>query len=87
MELSMKIDARPCNMAPEDNNNFPGWFFVIVKDASGIFLITLWWGNNPAQIVHSDTYITCTVKGRHHFWTQNGPKKIFYGNTIFIEKK
>ena len=85
MELSMKINARPCNMVPEGNNNFPGRFFVNVKDTSGIFLITLWWGNKSAQIVRSDTYITSRVKGRHPFRTQNGPKTFFYGNTIFNE--
>ena len=41
MELSVKIDARPCNMAPEGNNIFPRRFFVNVKETSGIFLITL----------------------------------------------
>ena len=35
-ELSMKIDARPCNIAPEGNNIFPRRFFVNVKEASGI---------------------------------------------------
>ena len=39
--LSMKIDARQCNMAPECKNIFPGSFFINVKEASGIILITL----------------------------------------------
>ena len=39
MELLMKIDARPCNIALEGNNIFPRRFFVNVKEASGIFLI------------------------------------------------
>ena len=86
MELSMKIDARPCNIAPEGNNIFPR-FFVNVKEASRIFLITLWWSNKPAQIVRSDTCSTFRVKGRHHFRDHIGPKKTFYGNIIFKGEK
>ena len=64
MELLMKIDARPYNMVPEDNNIFPRKFFVNVKEASEIILVTVWWANKLAQIVHSDTYTTSRVKGR-----------------------
>ena len=60
----MITDARPCNMAPEGNNIFPRRFFVNVKEASGIFLITVWSANKSSQIVRSDTYITFRVKGR-----------------------
>ena len=84
MELSVKIDARPCNIAPEGNNIFPRRFFVNVKEASGAFLITLWSGNKPAQIVRSDTYITSRVKGRHHFQTQ---KRFFMEIPFLAEKK
>ena len=41
MKLSMKIDARPCNKAPEGNEIFPRRLFVNVKEAPGIFLIML----------------------------------------------
>ena len=37
-ELSIKIDARRCNMAPEGRKFFPGKFFINVKEASGIVL-------------------------------------------------
>ena len=40
-ELPMDIHARPCNMASEGNNIFPRRLSVKVKEASGIFLITL----------------------------------------------
>ena len=76
MGLSTKIDARPCNIAPEGNNIFPGRFFVKVKEASRIFLITLWWADKLAQIVCSDTNITSRVKGKHFFPAQNDPKKM-----------
>ena len=37
----MNIDARSYNMAPEGNNIFPRSLSVNVKEAFGIFLITL----------------------------------------------
>ena len=40
-ELSMDIEARPCNMASEGNSVFPRSLSVNVKEASGIFLTTL----------------------------------------------
>ena len=40
-ELSINIDARPCDMAPGGNNIFPRTISVNVKEASGTFLITL----------------------------------------------
>ena len=80
----MDINARPWNMASEGNNIFPRSLSVNVKEASGIFLITLWWANKLAQMyTRSYTYITSSMKESHHFWAQNSPKKIFYGNTIF----
>ena len=83
----MNTDARPCNMVPEGNETFPRSLSVNVKEASGIFLITLWWANELAQMcLRSYTYITSRVKETHHFRAQNGPKKIFYGKTIFNEK-
>ena len=86
-ELSMDIDARPWNMTSEGNNIFPRSLSVNVKEASGIFLITLWWANKLAQMyTRSYTYITSRVKGSHHFRAQNGLKKIFYRNTIFNGK-
>ena len=40
-ELSIDIDAKPCKMGTEGNNIFPRSLLVNVKEASGIFLITL----------------------------------------------
>ena len=57
----MKIDAKPCNMTPGGNNIFPR-FLINVKEACGIFLITVGSANKLAQIVRS--YITSRVKGR-----------------------
>ena len=37
----MKIDARPCDMAPEGNNIFPRRLLVNVTETSGIYVITL----------------------------------------------
>ena len=86
-ELSMNIDARPCNMDPDGNNSFPRSLLINVKQASGIFLITLWWANKLAQTYTcSYTYITSRVKGSHHFRAKNDPKKIVYGKTIFNGK-
>ena len=36
-ELSINIDARPCDMAPGGNNIFPRTISVNVKEASGTF--------------------------------------------------
>ena len=85
--LSMDIDTRTCNMISEGNNIFPRSLSVNLKEASGIFLITLWWANKLAQIyTRSYTYITSKVKGSHHFRAQINPKNIFYEKTIFSEK-
>ena len=86
-ELSMDIDARPCNMASEGNNIFPGSLSVNVKETSGIFRTTLWWDNKVAQMrTRSYTYITSRVKGSHHLRAQNSPKIFFYGKAIFYRK-
>ena len=83
-ELSMNVDPRPCNMAPDGNNIFPRNLSVNVKKVSGIFLMTLWQANQLAQMyTRSHTSITSRVKGSHHFRSQNGPKKIVYGKIIF----
>ena len=77
-ELSIGIDAKPCNMAWEGNNIFPRSLSVSVKEASGIFLITLWWANKLTQIcTRSYTYITSRVKGNHNFRAQMAPKRFF----------
>ena len=56
-----------------------------MKEASGIFPITLWRANKFEQIVRLDIYLTFRVL-RRYFRAQNGPKKIFYGMTIFDRK-
>ena len=85
--LPMDIDTRTCNMISEGNNIFPRSLSVNLKEASGIFLITLWWASKLAQIyTRSYTYITSKVKGSHHFRAQNNPKNIFYEKTIFHGK-
>ena len=87
-ELSMDVDAKPYNMTPEGNNIFPRSLSVNLKEAPGIFLITLRWANKLAQMYTcSYTYITYSVKGSYYFGTQNDPKKTFYGKTIFSEKR
>ena len=86
-ELSMNIDARPCNIVSEGNKIFPESLSVYVKEAPGIFLITLWWANKLAQMyTRSYTYISSRVKGNHHFRAENSPKQIFFGKTIFSGK-
>ena len=70
-----------------NNNILPRSLSVNVKEASEIFLITLWWPNKLSQMyTRSHTYIKSRVKGSHHFRAENGLKKIFYGKTIFNEK-
>ena len=79
----MNISGRPCNMAPEGNNIFPRRLSVNLKEASTIFLMTLWWANKLAQMyTRLYPYITSRVKGSYYFRAQNGPKNIVYGKTI-----
>ena len=87
-ELSMNINTRPFNMAPEGNNISPRNLSVNAKKASGMFLITLLIADKLAQMyTRSYIYILSRVKGSHLFCVQNGPKKIFYGKTILTRKK
>ena len=74
----MKIDAKPCNMTPGGNNIFPR-FLINVKEACGIFLITVWSANKLAQIVRSDTIL-------HPELREDNYGKICYGNNIFKKK-
>ena len=50
-------------MASKGNKIFPRHLLVNVKEAPGIFLITLWWANKLAQMYTcSHTYITFRVR-------------------------